>query len=846
MTKKSVIRLRLYVVTTTLILITSTLFPHSAIASINEAFTYQGKIVNTDGTNLTTSEASCISTGGADTCDVRVSLYDDVSAGTLRWQETKSNIEIYDNDGVFNLVLDCGGTFDSCDQNGGPNFASGQLFIEVEFDPDGDGDFAEGETFSPRSEMTAVPYSFNAATADSADALDGVDSASFLRSDTSDTFDAGQTLTMSGTLDVDGNIEIDGDITISDTALVFDGATTEFTLAGDLSINTNDLFVEKSSGFVGIGTTNPQVELDIEGSLRTTSQLDVEGYAAIGNGSALSADSGLTIDYDATYTGVGQQLLIEGSVTGAASTNVYGARIAPESLTIPTGTTTLAASLYLDEPTITETGTLTNAATLYIAGAATEADNNFALWVDSGDVQIDEDLTVNTDVVVGNDLIVGGTSQLTSDVFLGSDGTVVVNEQGNDSDFRVDGSGPNLEAVLFADANTGRVGIDTSGPTAYLDLPAADSATASLRVRTGSAPSAPNEGDIYGDGSTMFYNSSSGWVDLAGASALQDAYEEGNSVSVTSGEGALSFDLVSANLDIEVGEGTDTGDFRIWDGTDNWFFLDEGSSALSLGNANASTGLTLTSGTNWSIASAGAVSGITTIGSSGDWTWSATTPTININSGEAFTVDDGTDSFTVDSTASSFGLSDGSNSFTFDLDTGPSYAGNARPTKKITLSPEYSGAVLTPFYGAGTDTSVTGTMTSDAETAPASNIRSYYSWERTAATQNFYTVAVRVTLPEDFSAWTTSNALVVNYITENATSTNSDVDVRVYLEGNGTVDASSLDNASVSWATASFAAADLDLWNAAGETAVIYLRLGSQSGNYARVGDIELNYLGSY
>ncbi len=846
MTQIKVERTHLFVVITTTTIILSTLFPRSVIAAINEGFTYQGKIVNSDGTNLTNGDAACISTGGADTCDVRISLYTASSGGTLVWQETKSDIELYDNDGIFNLALDCGGTFSSCDQNGGPDFTSGQLFIEVEFDTNGNGDFAEGETFNPRRELMAVPYSFNAKTADSAETLDNLDSSAFLRSNTSDTFDAGMTLTMAGTLDVTGQIEIGGDITISDTALIFDGASTEFTISNDLSINTNDLFIEKSSGYVSIGNTNPQVELDVSGSIRNTGNLDVEGYAAIGNGSVLDANSGLIIDYDPTYTSIGQQLLVAGNVIGSTGTNVYGVRIEPEGITIPSGTTSLAASLYLNEPVITETGTLTNAATLYIAGAATEADNNFALWVDSGLVQIDEDLTVNNDIVVGNNLIVGGTDQASSDVFLGSDGSIIINEQGNDSDFRIDGSGPSLEAVLFTDANTGRIGVGTSGPTAYLDLPASTTSTTSARIRTGSTPTVPNEGDIYADGSTLYYNSSTGWVDLSGASALQDAYIEGNTINVTSAEGALAFDLVSANFDIEVGQGTDTGDFRVWDGTNNWFLVDENLSAITVGNTSASTTLSLSSGSGWSISTAGAVAGVSTLSSSGDWTWSAATPTITVNSTETFTVNDGTDTFTIDTSASSFGLSDGSNSFTFDVDSGPSYTGTARPTREFTLSPEYPGAVLTPFYGAGTDTNITGTMISDAETTPATNIRSYYSWERSSATQHFYTVAVRVTLPQDFSAWATSNAVVISYITESATSTNSDVDVRVYLEGSGTVDASSTDNTSVTWTTVSFNSADLDLWNAAGETAVIYLRLGSQSGNYARVGDIVLTYLSNF
>jgi hypothetical protein len=77
------------------------------------------------------------------------------------------------------------------------------------------------------------------------------------------------------------------------------------------------------------------------------------------------------------------------------------------------------------------------------------------------------------------------------------------------------------------------------------------------------------------------------------------------------------------------------------------------------------------------------------------------------------------------------------------------------------------------------------------------------------------------------------------------------VDVRVYNENSATIVGSDVDNASVSWATATIDDSVLDdgagsEWDAAGETAVIYLRMGSQSGNYARVGDITLNYLSSY
>src|SRR3990172_3927581 len=46
-------------------------------------------------------------------------------------------------------------------------------------------------------------------------------------------------------------------IAIADTDVALTGASTNFTATGDVSVNTDDLFVEKSSGDVGVGTANP-------------------------------------------------------------------------------------------------------------------------------------------------------------------------------------------------------------------------------------------------------------------------------------------------------------------------------------------------------------------------------------------------------------------------------------------------------------------------------------------------------------------------------------------------------------------------------------------------------------
>ena len=119
------------------------------------------------------------------------------------------------------------------------------------------------------------------------------------------------------------------------------------------------------------------------------------------------------------------------------------------------------------------------------------------------------------------------------------------------------------------------------------------------------------------------------------------------------------------------------------------------------------------------------------------------------------------------------------------------------------------------------------------------------------ATQHFYTVAVRVKLPKDFNEWATSNAVTVAYQTESATNTVSDLDVRIYNESSSTIVDSLTDQSSTSWATAVFDDTELNDggvsdWDAADQTAVIYLRMGSASSNYVRIGDITLNYLASF
>jgi len=183
------------------------------------------------------------------------------------------------------------------------------------------------------------------------------------------------------------------------------------------------------------------------------------------------------------------------------------------------------------------------------------------------------------------------------------------------------------------------------------------------------------------------------------------------------------------------------------------------------------------------------------------------------------------------------------------------FTGDARHARKIQLNAEYSGAALTKFYGGGTDVSTTGTMTSDAEPS-ADLLRTYYNWTSSEASLNYYTVALRVTLPQDFDSWATSNAVQVDLDTNTVSNSDNVLNLRIYNADDtpGSLVHSSGGYASAvadTWATVTIDDSAIDDgsapdWDAAGETAVIYLRLGAKDDNFVRIGDIKLNYLSKW
>ena len=152
----------------------------------------------------------------------------------------------------------------------------------------------------------------------------------------------------------------------------------------------------------------------------------------IGQGtSAIAATGDATLNGDLTVVGTGPHVIggstddftrlnLDGAFTsGGSSTTAYGTHhdgaltghsgdsdaLVGTKMTnniVTTGNCTTIAQLWVSEPQITVgSGTVTNSASLYVEGAATEATNDHALWVDDGNVLLDDTLICRGHVLFG-------------------------------------------------------------------------------------------------------------------------------------------------------------------------------------------------------------------------------------------------------------------------------------------------------------------------------------------------------------------------------------------------------------------------------------------------------------
>lgn len=163
--------------------------------------------------------------------------------------------------------------------------------------------------------------------------------------------------------------------------------------------------------------------------------------------------------------------------------------------------------------------------------------------------------------------------------------------------------------------------------------------------------------------------------------------------------------------------------------------------------------------------------------------------------------------------------------------------------KVIELHPLYAGGLWWQDDYRGTDTGEHYNLTlAESEETVANVLRHYYEASSSEANDlQDKIVSALVTLPSDFKAWATSNAIQIEYKTENGSTLNNGVDIHIFKSGTATEIANNQNNANTSWSTITIDDSDLGSWSA-NDVMEIFLRLETRSNYFARVGKITLNY----
>ncbi|QQR53158.1 hypothetical protein IPG36_03695 [bacterium] len=198
-----------------------------------------------------------------------------------------------------------------------------------------------------------------------------------------------------------------------------------------------------------------------------------------------------------------------------------------------------------------------------------------------------------------------------------------------------------------------------------------------------------------------------------------------------------------------------------------------------------------------------------------------------------------------------------SNGATFDATNHElTLSGTARHTRRVSMVPEYAGAVMTP-----SGTSNTGLMTSDfcsgsgrlniptsGNVCASSDEHNFYKWVSANSSTQTYDIYVRYLLPADFSAFTGDNTI---YMSGYRTTSSDSVALAIY-QPNGTICGSSTNIATgtAAW-TENTVTAPIATTCAANFTAnslvTFRVRLTSTSTvNAALAGEIRFDYRSIY
>ncbi len=276
-----------------------------AAVGINKQINFQGKVVNSNGTNVA---------DGSYTFNFK--LYTVSSGGTATWTETKS---LTVTDGIFQTNLG-----DTTALPGSVDFNSDNIYLGVEFNSDGE--------MTPRVRFTAAPYAFNAekvngltvtSTTGTLTIANGETisfGGSFSTSGSNDvafTTSGATALTLptSGTLATLAGTETLTNKTIGSTGLTFSGATTDITTAS----NEDLTLVANGTGIVNVNDSFQANSITSSGTI-TFSGLSAGGVVQAASGTGVLSVGTLGVTSGGTGT---TTQFTPGSVVFAGASGVY-------------------------------------------------------------------------------------------------------------------------------------------------------------------------------------------------------------------------------------------------------------------------------------------------------------------------------------------------------------------------------------------------------------------------------------------------------------------------------------------------------------------------------------------
>jgi hypothetical protein len=244
----------------------------SAATGINHQINFQGKLVNTNGTNVTDGTYSIV-----------FSLYTVASAGSNIWTETQT---VTVANGIFIVSLGSVTTLP-----GSVDFNTDNIYLGIKVGADLE--------MTPRIQFTAVPQAFNS------EKLGGLDKTGFIQNQTA--------TTQTADFKINGTGNIGTSLT---TPLLQSAAATALTITGNAastwSTSAGNITLQAGGGSILLGTTT---------AVQSTNGLTITGGTTLALAStganAITVDSGTTGTIGIGNTNANAKTITIGNVTGA-------------------------------------------------------------------------------------------------------------------------------------------------------------------------------------------------------------------------------------------------------------------------------------------------------------------------------------------------------------------------------------------------------------------------------------------------------------------------------------------------------------------------------------------------